>query len=120
MKITSLTLGALALASSASATIELPKSVSDSIRKLAASYGTSVGSTCACGVLQKTYNDKVYLPGTAEYTDESSHYWDARATLAPKCVFTPSTVIEVAGGVLALNLCKSQFAIRSGGHMPVS
>lgn len=119
MKLTTLTLGALALANAASAT-ELPKSISDSIRKLAATYGTSVGSTCACGVLQKTYKDQVYLPGTTQYTSESSHYWDARSTLAPKCVFTPSTVIEVAGGVLALNLCRSQFAIRSGGHMPVS
>lgn len=117
---TILGVSALALANTASAEPALSDKVAESIRKLAASYGTSLGSTCACNVLKYHYKDAVLFPGSAEYTKEATHYWDLRADLSPKCVFTPATEVEVAGGTLALNLCKSVFAIRSGGHMPVS
>ena len=117
---TILGLSALALANSAAAESVLSEKIAQSIRELAAKYGTTLGSTCACNVLKFHYKNQVLYPGSEEYTKEASHYWDARATLSPKCVFVPQNELEVAGGTLALNLCKSVFAIRSGGHMPVS
>ncbi|KAL2063148.1 hypothetical protein VTL71DRAFT_6220 [Oculimacula yallundae] len=62
---------------------------------------------------------KVHYPGSAAYRSESTHYWDSRASKSPKCVFVPIHVDEVAQAVVALNLCKSQFAVRGAGHMPV-
>lgn len=117
---TILGVSALALANTVSAENELSIKVADSIRKLAASYGTSLGSTCACNVLKFHYKDRVLFPGSAEYTKEANYHWDLRSDLSPKCIFIPASEIEVAGGTLAMNLCRSVFAIRSGGHMPVS
>jgi len=85
----------------------------------ATNFGTNLGSTCACTILNSLFRGKVLFPGSAAYTAEATHYWDLRADLSPKCVFVPATARDVAKGVVALDVCKSQFAIRAGGHMPV-
>jgi hypothetical protein len=83
-------------------------------------FGNSTGSACACGVLDIVLPGKVIHPGTTDYTNETTHYYDKREDLAPKCVFVPGSAGDVALGVVALKLCKSPFAVRGGGHMPVS
>lgn len=83
-------------------------------------FRNSLGSTCACGILEFILPGQVFLPGATNYTVENTHYWDLREDLSPKCVFVPETAHDVAKGVLVLKSCKSQFAIRGGGHMPVS
>lgn len=83
-------------------------------------FGNSTGSACACGVLDIVLPGKVIHPGTTDYTNETTHYYDKREDLAPKCVFVPGRAGDVALGVVALKLCKSPFAVRGGGHMPVS
>jgi hypothetical protein len=63
---------------------------------------------------------KVFYPGSSSYVYEAkTHYYDLREDLAPKCVFVPQTANDVAKGVVVLNVCQSQFAVRGGGHMPV-
>ena len=84
------------------------------------SFGTTVGSTCACGMLNTLFRGKVHFPGSSNYTAEATHYWDLKESLSPKCVFVPANSHDVAKGVVTLNVCKSQFAVRGGGHMPVS
>lgn len=84
------------------------------------SCGSTIQSTCACTVLGALLSGSVFLPGTANYTAESTYYWDKREALAPKCVFVPASTKNLALGVLVLQTCQSPFAIRGGGHMPVS
>jgi hypothetical protein len=82
-------------------------------------FGNSTGSTCACGVLDIVLPDEVIHPGTTDYTNETTRYYDKREDLAPECVHVPGSANNVALGVIALKLCKSPFAVRGGGHMPV-
>lgn len=84
-----------------------------------ANFGTTYGSTCACATLSVLFKSKVLYPGTAAYTTEATHYWDIKEALSPKCIFVPASANDAAKGVVALNVCKSQFAVRGGGHMPV-
>lgn len=79
-----------------------------------------LGSSCACTILEALFSTKVLFPGSSEYTAEATHFYDLREDLSPKCIFVPETVNDVAKGVVVLDVCQSQFAIRGGGHMPVS
>lgn len=83
-------------------------------------YGTTIGSTCACGVLGFFFQGKIHFAGSPTYTNETTYYWDLKEKLSPKCTFVPADAHDVAKGVVILNVCKSQFAVRGGGHMPVS
>jgi len=99
-------------------------SVSDADRSLitnfwATNLSTSIGSTCACTILSSLFQGKVLSPGSPAYTSEATHFWDLRENLSPKCIFVPATANDVAKGVVILDVCQSQFAVRGGGHMPV-
>ncbi|PVH79915.1 FAD binding domain protein [Cadophora sp. DSE1049] len=80
---------------------------------------SATGSDCACNILTKLFEDRLHQSGSEVYTAESTHYWNSRGTLLPRCVFIPMSADEVAQAVVTLGLCKSQFAVRGGGHMPV-
>lgn len=79
----------------------------------------AIGSECGCDILSSLFNNQLYEPGSEIYDAESMHYWNARGTLLPRCFFVPTDASEVAQAVVTLGLCKSQFAVRGGGHMPV-
>jgi hypothetical protein len=82
-------------------------------------FGTTMGSTCACNILSFLFRENVLHPGSAEYTTQATAYFDLREDLSPKCVFVPTSENDLAKGVVTLDICQSQFAIRGGGHMPV-
>ena len=86
----------------------------------ATNFGTKLGSTCACTTLKAFFPGKVLSPGSSAYTGEATFYYDLRVDLSPKCIFVPVTANDVAQGVVVLEACQSQFAIRGRGHMPVS
>lgn len=83
-------------------------------------FGTTLGSACACGVLATFFRNNIHFPGAPAYKNETTYYWDLKEALSPRCIFVPSTTHDVAKGIVILNACKSQFAVRGGGHMPVS
>lgn len=78
------------------------------------------GSTCGCSSLEWLFPGMILRPSTDEYSQETTYYWDRRGVLAPSCVFVPAASIDLAIGVVALKLCGAEFAVRGGGHMPVS
>ena len=73
----------------------------------------------ACAILSHQYPARVFYPNSTNYTAEKTHYWDARQTLAPTCVFVPKDEHEVAKGVVVFSKVGATFAVRGGGHMPV-
>lgn len=83
-------------------------------------WGAKLGSTCACETLNLLFPGKIARPGSDTYNNETTHYWDRKEALSPKCVFIPGSPHDVAKGVVVLKTCKSQFAVRGAGHMPVS
>jgi hypothetical protein len=102
------------------------QSVSDEdisdIQNLRAAHFNSSGSTCGCDLLSHLFNAETSYSLTlgGSYLNESTHYYDLREDLGPKCVFVPRSSHDVAIGVVALKACNSPFAVRGAGHMPVS
>ena len=45
--------------------------------------------------------------------------WSETCLLSPSCVFTPRSAADVGGALSVIRKTKSQFSVRSGGHMPV-
>ncbi|KAI1840790.1 hypothetical protein JX266_012997 [Neoarthrinium moseri] len=62
----------------------------------------------------------VFLPGDLEYQTSIGSYFSNTAKLAPACVFIPESTEQISRAVKALVAAKEKFAIRSGGHAPLS
>lgn len=86
------------------------------------SFGTTFGSICGCTLLSLLVGrGKVFVPGTGKYTEESTtKFWSQTSWNTPRCVFVPTSANDVAKGIKIMGTCQAEFAIRGGGHMPVS
>ncbi|KAL4747247.1 hypothetical protein BDW72DRAFT_206664 [Aspergillus terricola var. indicus] len=78
------------------------------------------GADCACSKLVSSYPDRIFFPGSANYTTQANNYWDVRAGLRPACIFLPISADQVADAVGLFSKCGAQFAVRGGGHMNAS
>ncbi|RFU31559.1 hypothetical protein B7463_g4772, partial [Scytalidium lignicola] len=111
-------LAPLVVGTNTTTTVNSINSVITSLKSV--NYGTSFGSTCACDLLSLVLGKQsVLFPGSTNYTTQATHYYTTRVDLSPKCVFVPNSVNDVAIGVVILDVCQSNFAIRGAGHMPV-
>ncbi|KAJ9143018.1 FAD-binding domain-containing protein [Pleurostoma richardsiae] len=75
------------------------------------------GANCACTRLSAQYNASVLFETSANYTAETTAYWDVRSDLEPLCIFLPEDADQVAEAVRIFSSCGTQFAVRGGGHM---
>ncbi|KAI1409849.1 FAD-binding domain-containing protein [Hypoxylon sp. FL1857] len=76
-------------------------------------------ATSACDALSAALPEHVFLPNTAQYLNQSQDVWSQTCVMEPLCVFEPSTVSALSQGLKLIRDAESQFAFRSGGHMPV-
>jgi len=84
-------------------------------------FGATVSSWCGCTLLSMLAFGEVFWPGSNTYQLESTtKYWSTTTWNQPQCVFVPQTAKSVGKGIWAARLCGTDFAIRGGGHMPVS
>lgn len=61
------------------------------------------------------------LPETAgTVADKRAVSWDSAAWLVPACVFAPTCATSLSYAVKVLTYTSTQFAMRGGGHMPIS
>ncbi|CAK7215069.1 hypothetical protein SCUCBS95973_002353 [Sporothrix curviconia] len=81
------------------------------------SNGTSAGVAGACTALAAQFPDQVLTASSANYTSETTDYWDVRSDANPSCIFLPSTADEVATAMCLLVSNDAEFAVRGGGHM---
>ncbi|KAL9063653.1 MAG: hypothetical protein Q9161_009354 [Pseudevernia consocians] len=82
--------------------------------------GNAQGASTACHALSSAYPDQLYFPNTTDYTAEAHAIWSQEAWKTPACVFSPFTPQILASGLQVLVSRGIDFAIRSGGHMPVA
>lgn len=78
------------------------------------------GVACGCDLLKKFGEYAVYEEGDVEYVTEANGYWSATVWTKPRCIFSPDAAGDVARGVAILKECKALFAVKGGGHYPVS
>lgn len=75
----------------------------------------------ACKLLHHRYPAQTFFEGCETYIYETqTQYWSAAAYDSPACVFVPQDAQQVAQAVTTLASTQTKFAIRSGGHMPVT
>ncbi|KAI0118993.1 FAD-binding domain-containing protein [Daldinia grandis] len=63
---------------------------------------------------------QVLLPGDPFYVSRQESYWAVNTRLNPSCFVLPESSQQVSEILKVLVALKRQFAIRSGGHSPVS
>lgn len=80
----------------------------------------STGVAAACSELGESHASLTLLPNTAEYDKEVINVWDKRSNLLPGCIFRPETDSQVASALRIFHANNAQFAVRGGGHLPVS
>ncbi|KAI0839480.1 FAD-binding domain-containing protein [Hypoxylon sp. FL0890] len=76
-------------------------------------------ATGACHALSAALPEHVFWPNSSQYLNQSQDVWSQTCVKTPLCVFEPSTVDALSQGIKLIHDAKSQFAFRSGGHMPV-
>ncbi|KAL1608144.1 hypothetical protein SLS60_003083 [Paraconiothyrium brasiliense] len=80
----------------------------------------SAQSGTAVETLAQQFPNTVLKPGSPRYEEENSRFWNRdNADIRPSAIVTPSDAQETASILKTLSDTKTDFAIRSGGYMPV-
>ncbi|KAH9882529.1 hypothetical protein J1614_000765 [Plenodomus biglobosus] len=76
------------------------------------------GCSIACSSLKVIYgNAKLLSGGTSEYDAFTGGYWSAQqGAVNPRCIFKPTSKVEVSSLVLLSRLTHCPFAVKGGGH----
>ncbi|EUC41052.1 hypothetical protein COCMIDRAFT_30127 [Bipolaris oryzae ATCC 44560] len=76
------------------------------------------GCSAACSFLERIYgSDKLLLDNSSTYDAFTGAYWSIQqGAVNPRCVFKPSSTIEVSSWLLISRLTQCPFAVKSGGH----
>ncbi|ESK88810.1 putative fad dependent oxidoreductase [Moniliophthora roreri MCA 2997] len=85
---------------------------------LSARFGLTYGTpTTACNVLQAALPDRVFFPGSDEYTEDNEHFYGSSSEVST-CTVQPESAADVGIilQVVANSTTQSPFAIKSGGH----
>lgn len=85
-----------------------------------ASGAFNTSSTKACQYFNTFYPNSTYFSNETLYTEANDAYYTSSAWLGPACVFAPTSAREMSQGVKVLTYFNTHFAIRGGGHMPIS
>ncbi|KAJ4353731.1 uncharacterized protein N0V89_005461 [Didymosphaeria variabile] len=79
-----------------------------------------MGDITTTETLAQQFPNTVLKPGSPRYEEENSKFWNRdNADIRPSAIVTPSSVQETASIVKILSDTETDFAIRSGGYMPV-
>ncbi|KAF2127464.1 FAD-binding domain-containing protein, partial [Dothidotthia symphoricarpi CBS 119687] len=73
-----------------------------------------------CELLKQKFANLTYLPNDDGYKKEVQAAWDASAWQGPACVFAPQNAQDLSFAVKAFVNSSTLFAMRGGGHMPIS
>lgn len=74
----------------------------------------------ACLELQARYPVATHYSNTSYYETDNTDFWSQSSALGPACIFAPALAEELGEAVKTLTAFRSLFAIRGGGHMPIS
>ncbi|KAK1633646.1 FAD binding domain-containing protein [Colletotrichum phormii] len=73
-----------------------------------------------CQGLRRDFGNSTLFPKDEPYTEEVQVPWSARSWLRPACIFAPLNAQQLASGLERIVDHQVEFAIRGGGHMPIS
>ncbi|KAK7183117.1 hypothetical protein DPSP01_010902 [Paraphaeosphaeria sporulosa] len=73
-----------------------------------------------CNTLKAQFANLTFLPEDQGYEKETKVSWDASSWTNPACVFVPRNADDLSYAVKAMVKTSTLFAMRGGGHMPIS
>ncbi|RYP77476.1 hypothetical protein DL769_003386 [Monosporascus sp. CRB-8-3] len=80
-----------------------------------------IPSASACVRLSRAFtSNATFTPQNDLYTDLIQASWSHTTWLEPACIFVPRTVDDLQTSISILAEEDAKFAVRSGGHMPVT
>ncbi|KAK1772874.1 cytochrome P450 [Phialemonium atrogriseum] len=79
----------------------------------------TAAAIAACNALAASFPTQLYLPNTTDFIDQAAAIWSQTCLITPNCVLEAGSASDVATAVKLINAAGSEFAVRSGGHMPV-
>ncbi|EUC29532.1 hypothetical protein COCCADRAFT_40083 [Bipolaris zeicola 26-R-13] len=76
------------------------------------------GCSAACSSLERIYgSDKLLFDNSSTYDAFTGAYWSVQqGAVNPRCVFKPSSTIEISSWLLISRLTQCPFAVKGGGH----
>ncbi|KAE9578544.1 hypothetical protein CGMCC3_g5561 [Colletotrichum fructicola] len=74
----------------------------------------------ACQNLKSAFANSTILADDEVYMEETQVPWSARSWLGPACIFAPTNANQLSSGLRCIVEQEVQFAMRGGGHMPIS
>ncbi|EXF78021.1 FAD binding domain-containing protein [Colletotrichum fioriniae PJ7] len=77
-------------------------------------------ATKICQGLRGDFGNSTLLPDDGAYTQEVQVPWSARSWLRPACIFAPLDAQQLSSGLKQIVDQQVEFAMRGGGHMPIS
>ncbi|KAK6950570.1 hypothetical protein Daesc_008898 [Daldinia eschscholtzii] len=91
-----------------------------------ASYKSRTGIDFTCAILSVLGshggNGTQFVARSSSdvYTQEAHAHWSATAWKSPSCIFSPNNIQDLRRAVLLAGFTNTKFAVRSGGHSPLS
>ena len=73
-----------------------------------------------CTYLTGAFPENVFYKGHPVYDYEHQDFWSLTEVLSPSCVFRPISAQQIGFAIKLLTITKTQFAVRSGGHMGIT
>ncbi|PNS15651.1 hypothetical protein CAC42_4103 [Sphaceloma murrayae] len=92
----------------------------DDLRSSLPQFAALPAAQQVCQVLKTFFPSFTSFPNSTMYTADNTDYWTAASSLGPACIFAPSRAQDMGAAVLLLRTAKAPFAVRGGGHMPIS
>ncbi|KAH7071384.1 hypothetical protein BKA63DRAFT_578589 [Paraphoma chrysanthemicola] len=76
------------------------------------------GCSTACNSLKRIYGDgKLLAEESSAYDAFTNGYWSViQGSVSPRCVFLPTSALEVSSLILLSRLTQCPFAVKGGGH----
>ncbi|KAI2785053.1 oxidase/Diels-Alderase [Daldinia loculata] len=105
------------------------KSIDVNPNSVPASFKSRSGIDFTCAVLSilgnndsSSGNETQYVARSNSdlYTQEAHAHWSATAWKSPSCIFSPTNLQDLRRAVLLAGFTNTKFAVRSGGHSPLS
>ncbi|KAI1462947.1 oxidase/Diels-Alderase [Daldinia caldariorum] len=90
------------------------------------SYKTKTGIDFTCAILSfvssENEDDSQYVARSSSdvYTQQAQAHWSPTAWKSPSCIFSPDNIDDLGRAVLIAGFSNTTFAVRSGGHSPLS
>jgi hypothetical protein len=79
----------------------------------------TLGASMGCDVLHMIFPSKLFYEGENVYNYEVAQFWSNTQLMSPKCIFRPTSALDISVAFFSTLATQSKYAVRGGGHMGI-